>query len=278
MRIRAVRFAGLAAALWLVCAGMAGTAVAQESEVLLPKQSAAKAKEILGQALQGLGGDTFLGVRNYVCTGRFSQFGHSQDMTGYELFYDYVMLPDKDRTEFSKKRNIITVYNGKQGWNLDRGGVSEASPGDVKRYLDSLQTSIDYIFRSRLNEKGMIYRYAGPDVVDLKESEWVEMTDSQSRTMRIAVAKLTHLPVRKIVVTRDPDTKMKVEEVEYYSNYLPVDGMQVPFQVTRTRNGLKEYQVFYDGCKYNTDMSESLFTKESLEDRWDKVKKKKKKK
>jgi hypothetical protein len=277
VRMRLPRWLWLAAALWLGCAALTGDAGAQDAQVLLPEQSATKAKEVLQEAIQGMGGSAFLNARNFECMGHFSQFGHSQDMTGYETFYDYMMFPDKDRTEFSKKRNIINTFNGDKGWTLDKSGVSPAPESDIKRYLDDLQTSMVYILRSRLNEKGMIYRYSGPDVVDLKEVDWVEILDSQSRTIRIAVAKLTHLPVRKEVSMRDPDTKMKVEEVEIYSNYQTVDGIQVPYSVTRTRNGLKVYQLFYDSCKYNTDMSASLFTKESLEDRWDKVGKKKKK-
>ena len=48
-----------------------------------------------------------------------------------------------------------------------------------------------------------------------------------------------------------------------------------PFQITRDRNNIKVYQAFFDKCDYNTNLSDSLFTKESLDERWQKVGKKK---
>ena len=124
----------------------------------------------------------------------------------------------------------------------------------------------------------MIFRYAGPDVVDLKEADWVELVDNENRTIRIAFARNTHLPIRKTVDTRNPNTQLKGQEIEYYSLYHVIDGVQTPFQITRERNGLKIYQVFFEKCQYNTNVPDSLFTKESLDDRWAKVGKKERKK
>jgi hypothetical protein len=94
---------------------------------------------------------------------------------------------------------------------------------------------------------------------------------SDNRTIRIAFSQSTHLPVRKIVDTRDANTRMKTDEVEYYSNFHPINGIETPFQITRERNHIKIYQVFIDKCDYNTNLSDSLFTKESLDERWEKV-------
>jgi hypothetical protein len=249
---------------------------AQDSEVMMPAQSAAKAKEILQQAIQALGGDAYLNVHDVTCTGRLSQFGHSGELNGFGHFVDYTIPipPIKDRMENLPKRNIIEVKNGDKGWDLDRGGVNDARTSDLMQYQEDLKKDIDNILRHRIHEKDMIFRYGGPDVVDLKEADWVELVDSDNRTIRIAIAKSSHLPIRKVVDTRDANTRMRAEEIEYYSNYHPFSGIETPFQITRERNGIKIYQVFFDKCDYNTNISESLFTKESLDERWDKVGKK----
>jgi outer membrane lipoprotein-sorting protein len=256
----------------------AGAAQTQNPELLLPEQSAAKAKQLIQQAIQALGGDAYLNLRDVTCTGRASQFGHSGELTGYEEFFDYTKLPDKERTEYSSKRNIIEVYNGDQGWILDRGGVQDAPEEAINERRENQKKDIDTIFRTRIKEPGMIFRYAGPDVVDLKEADWVELVDSEGRTIRIAFDHATHLPLRKVVITRDPATRLRMEEKEYYSNYHPIQGLETPFQFAADRNGLKTSQVFMKECQYNTGLSDSLFTKESLEERWAKVGKKKKKK
>jgi len=196
------------------------------------------------------------------------QFDHAGEVTGFGKFIDYSQPPFKERQENLPKKNIIQVYNGDKGWDLDRGGVSDAPKADVTDFKEEVQKDLDYILRQRSHEPGMVLRYAGPDVVDLKQAEWVEMVDSDNRTIRIAFADNTHLPIRKTVETRDPRMQRKTEEVEYYSNYHPIDGVQTPFQITRERNQIKIFQVFFDKCEYNTSVSDALFTKESLDQRW----------
>lgn len=268
--------------IWAACllAGIslaiAPRAVAQDPNSLMPDESTAKAKELIEQAVQTLGGTAYLNVRDVTCTGRLSQFGHSGELNGFETFIDYAKLPDKDRTENIPKRNLIQVMNGDKGWVLDRGGVSEALQTDVAQFTEDTKKDIDNILRHRYKEPGMVLRFGGSDVVDLKEADWIELVDSDNRTIRIAFARSTHLPIRKVVTTRDAKIRMKFDETEYYSNYHPLEGVETPFQITRERNGLKVYQVFFEKCDYNTNIADSLFTKESLDERWLKVGKKQK--
>jgi hypothetical protein len=212
-------------------------------------------------------------VHDVTCSGRFGQFGHSGELNGYARFEDYTIPtpPFKDRQENLPKRNIIEVRNGDKGWDLDRGGVTEARTSDLARYQEEMKTDIDNILRHRIHEPDMVFRYGGPDVVDLHESDWVELVDNENRTIRIAIAKSSHLPIRMVIDTRNANTRMRTEEIEYFSNYHPFSGIQTPFQITRDRNGIKVYQVFFDKCEYNTNLPDSLFSKQSLDERWEKV-------
>lgn len=258
--------------------GAPAQSAAQEPEVLMPEQSAAKARQILEQAIEALGGPAYLNVHDITCTGTLSQFGHSGELNGFEKFIDYEIPPYKDRTENLPKRNIIQIFNGDKGWVLDRGGVSEAEASDVAQFQSDIKIDLDNILRHRMNEKDMILRYDGPDVVELKEADWVELVDSDDRTIRIAIVRSTHLPIQKIVELRDPATKMRTEVKEFYSNYHPLNGIETPFQIARERNGIKIFQVFFDKCEYNTNLADELYTRESLDDRWDKIDKKHRKK
>jgi len=255
---------------------LAPHANAQDDEVLMPEQSTAKAKGIIEQAIDAFGGQAYLNIHDITYTGRIGEFGHSGDLNGFETFIDYEIPPSKERQENLPKRNIIEVYDGDKGWVLDRGGVSEAAVTDLARYQEDTKVDLYNILRYRIHEPNMIFRYAGFDVVDLKEADWVELVDSENRTIRIAFARSTHLPIRKVVDTRDPNSQLRGEEIEYYSLYHPIEGIETPFQITRERNGMKVYQVFFDTCHYNTNLSTSLFTKESLDQRWAKIGKKSK--
>ncbi|MFZ1203829.1 MAG: hypothetical protein WAN97_05925 [Candidatus Acidiferrales bacterium] len=266
-----------ASMLALLSMGAPGNATAQDDQFLMPEQSAAKAKQILQEAIGALGGNTYLNVHDSTCTGRIGQFDHSGELTGFGHFIDYEVPPDKERQENLPKRNIIEVYNGDKGWELDRGGVSEAPQVDLIDFEEGNKKDLDNILRYRIHEPDMIFRYGGPDIVELKQADWVELVDADNRTIRIAIATATHLPIQKIVDTRDAKTRRKSEEIEYYSNYHPLEGIQTPFQITRERNGIKIFQVFFDKCDYNANLPNSLFTRESLEERWDKIGSKKEK-
>ena len=249
-------------------------AIAQDDQFLMPEQSAAKAKDLINQAIEALGGSTYLNLRDATCTGRLGTFDHSGELTGFGHFIDYTIPPFKERQENLPKRNIIEVYNGSKGWELDRGGVAEAPQADLMDFQEGVKKDLDNILRHRIHEPDMTFRYGGPDIIDGWKADWVELVDSENRTIRIAFASNTHLPVRKTVDTRDAKTRMKTQEIEYYSNYHPLGGIQTAFQLTRERNGIKIFQAFFDKCDYNTNLADSLFTKESLDKRWTQVGKK----
>ena len=182
------------------------------------------------------------------------------------------------RTENLPQRNIIEVYNTDKGWTLDRGGVAEAPTADVIRFQEGIKKDVGNILRHRIHEADMSFRYAGIDIVDLHEVDWVELTDSEDRTLRIAIDRSSHLPIRRDVEQRNPTTRAITKETDLYSNYHPIDGIQTPFQIQRDRNGMKIYQVFFDSCQYNTGLPASLFTRESLDDKWQKTGKKEREK
>lgn len=244
---------------------------AQDSPVLLPDQSAAKAKQIMQQAIDALGGKAFLDVHDVTCTGNLSQFDHAGQLSGFEKFIDYSEPPSKDRTENLPQRNEIDVFNGDQGWNLDRGGVSPEPATLIVQHQDDVAKSLNNILRRRMNEPDMDISYAGQDIVELKQVDWVQLIDPQDRTIRIAFDRTTHLPIQKTVTSRDPRLHMETTEVEYYSNYYDAGGVQTPKQIERDRNNMKVYQVFFDKCEYNTGLQDSLFTKQSLDERWEKM-------
>ncbi len=261
----------------MMAAMPAAPARAQAPEILLPEQSAAKAKELLQQTITALGGQAYLNVRDTTCTGRFALFGHSGDLTGYASFRDLWKYPDKNRTEYSKKANVIDVYNGNQGWTLDKGGVQEATATAIEDFQEGLKKDIDHLLHFRLKEEGLIFRYGGGDIVDLKQVDWVEIVDRDRRTFRLALDRTTRLPIRAVVTGRNPTTRERTEEINYFSSYHPIQGVQTPFQVERERNGFKVYQVFYTSCQYNTGLGDDLFTRAALEKRWSEVGPKKKK-
>jgi hypothetical protein len=118
-------------------------------------------------------------------------------------------------------------------------------------------------------------RYAGMDLMDMKQIDWVEVSDREHRVIRIALDRGTHLPIRAVNFQRDPETRNPIQEVDYFSNYQPVQGVTTPFRVARDRAGRRISETVYTSIQYNTGLEDSLFTRASLEERWAKIGKKK---
>ncbi len=278
-------------ALMLSLAVLAKTAHAQE---LLPEQSAAKARQVLQQVIGALGGQAYLDVHDTECEGRVAQFGTNEELMGYTPFRDLWVLPDKNRTEYISKGEhtiagflmgaddmlithggvMITVFNGSEGWMLDKAGVSNQPEDVIKNFTDQLKTGLNNMLRVRRNEPGVEAQYGGTDLIDLKEAEWIEFTDSDRRNMRLAVDKNTHLPLRWVVATRNPDTRERSEIVTSYTQYISADGIKTPLSIVRARDGRKTNQTFLTGCKYNSNPEAQLFTRASLDQRAAEVAKK----
>ena len=259
-----------------------GPGPAQE---MLPDQSAAKARQLLQQVVTALGGQAYLNVRDTQCDGRIAQFGTAGTLLGFTLFHDLWLLPDKNRVEYISKGEhtilgflmgsddllithggaMITIFNGNQGWSLDKAGVSNEAEDVIQNFDEQLKTGMNNTLRKRLNEAGMEVRYAGTDLIDLKEAEWIEFTDSEHHEMRLGIDKYSHLPLRWIVATRNPETRERSEVITSYTQYLTVDGVKSPLSLELLRNDRKVSQTFLSNCKYNTDLDAELFTRAWLE-------------
>jgi len=240
---------------------------AQNPDNMMPEEREAKGKQILGQLITALGGPTYLDVKESECDGRLAQFGHAGDLTGYTNFKVYWSFPDKNRTDFAKKGVIVNIYNGDHGWTLDKGGVSELSTAAVADFQEQTKRDVNNLLRVRLKEPGMVVRYGGQDIVDLKTVDWVELVDSEQRDFRLAVDRTTHQLVRTITTLADDTSPDRSVETRIFTNYQLMDGVQTPLQITLDRNGRRINQVFFASCKYNVGFGPDFFTRAALEKR-----------
>lgn len=266
-----------ALAIFVFCAV---SARAQDPRELMPAASEAKARQLLAQTIDALGGPHYLNARDLDCHGRFGQFDTSngQSEGSIEARFERV-YPDKSRTEMDSKTfitdiygipvnthgRIVMVYSDDGAWSVRKDGVTDLGPDALSDFKAQLKTDVNAFLRTRLNEPGLLLRYGGDDLVDLKEVDWVEISDSEHHDMRLAIDKSSHLPVRFSVLTRDTVTNLRVDTARTFSSYHLVGGMEVPFQTAVLVNDHLTTQTFYSSCQADTGLSDALFTREGLE-------------
>ena len=178
----------------------------------LPAQTASPAdrgRAILEVAIEKLGGAAFLEARDLRAEGRAFQFGRDERLSRLDRFVVYEKFPDKKRQELDKDKDRIVVFNGDQGWDKTFRGVREYSPEEMQRIRESNLLSVEHILRYRMNEPGLLVRYAGRDMIARRPVDLVEVVDAENRAVTIAVERASKLPVRREWSRRNPRTRVR---------------------------------------------------------------------
>src|SRR5690242_8314923 len=85
---------------------------AQTSQgVPIDQENARKAKALLDQMVQALGGQAYLNIQDISQQGRTYSFYHGQPNSVGTLFWRFYRYPDKERIELTKQRDVAFVYN-----------------------------------------------------------------------------------------------------------------------------------------------------------------------
>src|SRR6266550_8487978 len=101
----------------LVTAAFAQNASTSPSEPVAQENSA-KAKAVLDQAIQALGGDAYLNIQDLSQQGRTYSFHHGETTSTGTLFWRFVKFPDKERIEVTKQRDVASAYNGDNAYQI----------------------------------------------------------------------------------------------------------------------------------------------------------------
>ncbi len=261
----------------LLLAAVTATAQEQTAEAT-PAPALDKAKQIIDRALEALGGDAFLNVRDIDRRGRLYDFDRGRLASPGTRFHDYVKFPGKEWLEIGKKGNIVYLNNGEEGWELDRQGISEMPPEAIENFHENNKRDFEYLLRFRLREERIQYYYLGREFVDNRRAHIIEMVDDDGESYKLYVDARTYLPMQLHYSRLDVLTGERIPVVEFYGKYVRVQGVHTPMQVSRTRAGLRSFEAFFIEVHYNTDIADHFFSRANLEQRWQKFAKKKKKK
>jgi hypothetical protein len=222
-------------------------------------ESEKKAKEILEKAVQALGGDAFLKTQDITRSGRTYQF-RKDDLEGMGKFQIYDKFPLKQRAEFGKKGEIVSINDGDQGWKIEYKVVKPQSAEEMRNFRANVNHSLDYVFRFRLGEKEMKFRYLGRTRMDLDEVEGVQLIDKENDRVRIFVNANTFLPAKMEYQSPASGKKWPTEDERFLYNYHEVSGVQIPFKTVRFSNGYKSGETHLESAQINSGLADSLFT------------------
>jgi hypothetical protein len=240
-------------------------------------ENAHKARALLDQTIQALGGQPYLTFENRRETGRYYPLYHGRtESTGIPYNY-YIAYPDKDRFEVihqkdifliegsvgnvkvKNKFDIILIHNGDKGYETTYKGTAAQDPLDLQNYLRRRAHSLEFVFRKWMRDPDVALFYNGASVVDGKECEGITLLNSQNDSVDVFLDQNTHYPVKISYSWRDEKDKQKNTEEEIYDNYKLEQGIWTPHSITRYFNGETSQQRFITAAAYNLKLPDTTF-------------------
>jgi hypothetical protein len=260
----------LVCSVWSHAAGQAQTAPAQsltprplESAPAAPAppedNNTRKAKELIQQAIQALGGQAYLNVRDREQNGRGYALHHGQQTGEGVLFWSFSEFPDKERIELTPERDVAELFVGNKGYEITYKGVHPMEQKDLDEYLRFRHFSLDTVLRAWVNEPGMMFLFEGSAIAAQHPALAVTLINVKDESVTLYFDADTHLPIKKSFTWRDPVDRQKNLEEEVYDNYKLVSGVMAAFNVTRYFNGDMSRQRFYFSVTINQGLNPAMF-------------------
>jgi hypothetical protein len=226
-------------------------------------ENARKARALLDQAIQALGGQAFLTIRDMEQEGRTYSFYHGRPTSNGVLFWRFTQYPDKERIEVTKERDVAYLYVGDKGYELTYKGPHPVEKKDLDDYLRRRRLSLETLLRVWANDSSVAFFYDGTALAGNLPAQQITMINSKDEAVDLFFDLETHLPIKKSYKWRDPVDRERNVEEEIFDNYRLVQGVMTPWGFTRYFNGDMQTQRFINGVHYNQGLDQSMFNPDS---------------
>ncbi len=255
--------------LCLIAAAVPGALVAQTAEA--PKQAAVpdpKAEAILARAIEVLGGSSYLNVKTVVGRGFYTSFEQGMSQLPAR-FLDYIVYPDRERTEFSSAGiKTIQTNDRETGWLYDGGpkALSDMKAAQIESFKRSMRTSVENVLRGWWKKEGATLTYVGRREAGLaRRNETVRLTYPDGFWIEYEFAAKEGLPAKVIYKrTRNKPDSEETEEIteeDRLAKPITVAGVTSPFVIDHFINGTQTSRINYESIEYNQPLPDSLFQK-----------------
>ena len=225
----------------------------------MDQENARQARDLLNQAIQALGGQAFLNIRDMQQQGRTFGFYHGRPSGTGALFWRFVQYPDKERLELTPQRDVAYVYNGDKGYEVTYKGPHAVEKKDLEDYLRRRRFSLETVLRTWVNDPTVALFYDGSALAGNLAAQQVTLINAKDEAVKLFFDLDTHLPLKKTYQWRDPVDKQRDVEEEIYDNYKPVQGVMTPYSFTRYYNGDMQSQRFINSVQFNQGFDPAMF-------------------
>ena len=218
-----------------------------------------KVHTLMEQMVKALGGDAWLHAPGYELIGRTSGFYQGKPTGAITDFWDYHALPDRERVELGKKRQVIEFYTGDEGWEVTYRGKRALPADEMADYQRRRAHSVEAAARVWIKDPNALLIYGGQETVERRLADKITILSATNDNLTLDLDASTHLPVQRSFEWRDPVYKDKNVESEEYDDYHTFNGVATAFTVTRFHNGDMTNQRFLYNVNYGGAIPPEMF-------------------
>ncbi|MDQ1613369.1 MAG: hypothetical protein QOG00_3300 [Pyrinomonadaceae bacterium] len=222
-----------------------------------------KAEQIVRRAVEAQGGGAYLGVKTIIGRGYFSQFDKGIFLPPLS-FVDYLVFPDRERTEFRGSRGrTIQTNAGDGGWLFESStrSIVDLKPEQVADFRLAMRTSTDNLLRGWWRKDGARLTYLGRREAGLaKRNEAVRVTYRDGFWVDYEIGAKDFLPAKTFFKRKNAEGE-EVDEEDRFASYKTINGLTVPFVIDHYRAGAQSSRINYDSVEFNTAVPDTLFAK-----------------
>lgn len=267
-------FRGILLVLLLLTGGVSAGVSAVRAQTLAPNPPAEspedqeKAEAIIKRAVEVLGGDAYLNVRNVIGRGFFSPYKDGQSLPPLR-FIDYIVYPDRERTEFTGGggRLIQTNLDG-TGWLYDGAAktLKDMKAEQVEDFKIGMRTSMENLLRGWWRKEGGKITYAGRREAGLaRRNQTVRLTYPDGFWVEYEFGAKDGWPAKVLYKRKhkNPDSDEMEEVAEEDRLYRPLTfgGVTALFIIDHFRAGKQVGRINYESMEFNRPIPDSFFTK-----------------
>jgi hypothetical protein len=222
-------------------------------------KNARQARAALEAMLHALGGDLWLNIQNQYREGHIAAFSHGDPDPGTTDYYEFHQWPDHDRIEYTKHRDVVQFYLGRQGFEVTYRGKKPLDKDIVDDYLRRRDHSVETALKVWLKDPNTILVYEGQHLAERHLAEQVTLISAQNEAITILIDSQTHLPLRRTFQWRDPEYHDKNTDAEEYDDYHIVQGFPTPFTISRYKNDEMIRQYYVTHVSFNQNLSSDFW-------------------
>jgi hypothetical protein len=234
-----------------------------QSSAPTDQENVRKARALIDQALQALGGQAYLDIHDVQQEGRTYSFYHGRPTSNGVVFWRFVEYPNKERIEVTKQRDVAMLYNGDKGYEITYKGAHPLEKKDLDDYLRRRKFSLETVLRSWINDPQVALFYDGNALAGNLPAQQITLINAKNEAVNLFFDVETHLPIKKSYSWRDPLDKERNQEEEIFDNYRLVQGVMTPYGFTRYFNGDMQTQRFVNSVHFNQGVNETMFDPDS---------------